>query len=91
MFDAECVILLKCLIAQSGSHLEDAVAHVTEAQCVLKIAQLQKQIWLCEALRLQEAILWLEQDAVSVLQVDVDVDLSLGAHLWLIFKITNSN
>ena len=57
MFDAECVILLKCLIAQSGSHLEDAVAQVTEAQCVLKIAQLQKQIWLCEALRLQEAIL----------------------------------
>lgn len=82
MFGLVRVVLFERFVAQSGPHLKDEVSEVSEAELVFQVSELQKETWLSESLRLQKAILCLQQYAVTVLQDDIYVYSTFFVHLF---------
>ena len=77
---SECIVLFKGFIPKSGPHLEDKIPQVRETERVFRLAKLHKNARLRESLRLHVTVLGLQEDAVTILQDDVDVDPAFFVH-----------
>ena len=81
MLDPERIILFKGLVSEPWTHLENEVSHVAEPRWIFEIAELYVKAWFCKSLRLEETVLALQKNTVTILQNYIYVDLSFFIHL----------